>query len=429
MIRKLSSCILLFFILFYSILPNNLPSVHAQADDVIVNNAIANNDFPILLVHGFGGWGRDEMFSFKYWGGLGDIQETLRKRGHSVYTAAVGTVSSNWDRACELYAQIKGGTVDYGRAHSELYGHERYGRSYEGLYPSWGEIDPNTGRPKQIHVIGHSMGGQTSRMLIHLLEKGDASERAVTAASDLSPLFSDQPLPYVSSLVSLAAPHDGTSFTHFVEGVIPFIHQLIGLIAAASGNAEHPLYDFKLDQWGLKRMPDDSFFDYFQRVINSKFWRISKDSSLWDLSPDGAKQFNEQIQANPSVYYFSIATNKSYRTPLSGWHAPKLLMNPLLLPPSYFVGSFAYDSPGHVVIDEEWWPNDGLVNTISMDGPKNGSNDQIITYQGKPQIGKWNYLGLMDSWDHLDIVGLGLKNTDYFFLDLADMLTELPPAG
>lgn len=418
--RKRSLYVTLFFLLFYSILCHvGLPSARAQATH-------ANNDYPIVLVHGFGGWGRDEMFGFKYWGGFGDIQEKLRKDGYSVFTATVGTVSSNWDRACELYAQLKGGTVDYGKAHSEKYGHSRYGRTYEGLYPDWGEIDPETGQPKKIHLIGHSMGGQTARMLVHLLENGDAAERDVTAASELSPLFSDRALPHVSSLVSIATPHDGTSFTHFVEGVAPYTHQLIGVVAAAVGNFEQPLYDFKLDQWGLKRLPDESWLRYSKRVLNSEFWKLSKDSSQWDLSPDGAKALNERVQAQPRVYYFSIAANNSYRVPLLGWHVPKAFMNPFLLPSSFFVGSFTNHAPGHVTIDRTWWPNDGLVNTISMNGPKNGSTDQIVTYRGKPQRGKWNYMGLMDSWDHLDVVGLGMKPTDDFFRNVAKMVAGLP---
>ena len=52
-------------------------------------------------------------------GGVHDIQEDLKRNGYTVHTAAVGPVSSNWDRACELYAQINGGTVDYGAAHAE----------------------------------------------------------------------------------------------------------------------------------------------------------------------------------------------------------------------------------------------------------------------------------------------------------------------
>lgn len=32
---------------------------------------------------------------------------------------------------------LKGGTVDYGAAHAAKYGHERYGKTYEGVYEDW----------------------------------------------------------------------------------------------------------------------------------------------------------------------------------------------------------------------------------------------------------------------------------------------------
>ena len=103
------------------------------------------------------------------WGGIHDIEKKLREKGYKVYTAAVGPVSSNRDRAIELYYQIKGGTVDYGEAHAKKYGHDRYGRTYPGFYPEWGEINPKTGKPNKVHLIGHSMGGQTIRTLAQLL--------------------------------------------------------------------------------------------------------------------------------------------------------------------------------------------------------------------------------------------------------------------
>jgi hypothetical protein len=66
------------------------------------------NDYPIVLVYGLLGFGRDELFGFKYWGGFIDLEQELREGGYETYTSAVGPVSSVWDRACELYACIKG---------------------------------------------------------------------------------------------------------------------------------------------------------------------------------------------------------------------------------------------------------------------------------------------------------------------------------
>ena len=94
------------------------------------------NNYPIVLIHGFLGWGPDEMGGYKYWGGKDDIADLLRQEGHTVFEVSVGPVSSNWDRAVEAYTQLKGGQVDYGTAHSEKFGmiQKPEGNTYDGLY-------------------------------------------------------------------------------------------------------------------------------------------------------------------------------------------------------------------------------------------------------------------------------------------------------
>ena len=42
--------------------------------------ALASNRDPIILVHGFLGWGREEISEKKYWGGENDIQAYLRSK-------------------------------------------------------------------------------------------------------------------------------------------------------------------------------------------------------------------------------------------------------------------------------------------------------------------------------------------------------------
>jgi triacylglycerol esterase/lipase EstA (alpha/beta hydrolase family) len=62
--------------------------------------AHADNSDPIVLVHGFAGWGRDELFGlYPHWGGTTDLQEELKKLGYDTVTAASGPTSSTWDRA------------------------------------------------------------------------------------------------------------------------------------------------------------------------------------------------------------------------------------------------------------------------------------------------------------------------------------------
>ena len=89
---------------------------------LLFTSIFSQNDYPIVLVHGFMGWGPDEMGSYNYWGGKRDMVQEFESQGFEVLVTNVGPISSNWDRAVELYYQIKGGQVDYGKTHSEKFG-------------------------------------------------------------------------------------------------------------------------------------------------------------------------------------------------------------------------------------------------------------------------------------------------------------------
>ena len=114
-------------------------------------------DLDYVFVHGLSGWGSyDRAYRrMPYWGMFGgDLMKYLNRQGFSCYAASVAPEGSAWDRACELYAQLTGSVVDYGKAHSERCGHARFGRDYsqEPLIPDW-----ESG--KKIVLLGHSFGG------------------------------------------------------------------------------------------------------------------------------------------------------------------------------------------------------------------------------------------------------------------------------
>ena len=108
----------------------------AAADDQ------TRSDDPVVFVHGLFGWGqRDKIFSIMpYWGmTTGSLTAYLNSLGYETYSATVGPISSAWDRACELYAQLTGTTVDYGAAHAAAHDHARYGITYDRpLFAGWG---------------------------------------------------------------------------------------------------------------------------------------------------------------------------------------------------------------------------------------------------------------------------------------------------
>ncbi|PFK31181.1 lipase [Bacillus cereus] len=381
------------------------------------------NSNPIILVHGFTGWGRDELLGVKYWGGGHDIQENLKRDGYTVHTAAVGPLSSNWDRACELYAQINGGTVDYGTAHAEKHGHDRYGRTYTGFIPNWSETN-------KVHLVGHSMGGQTIRTLVQLLKEGNQDEREYVkqhADVKISPLFQGGKS-YVHSVTTLATPHNGTTLA---DGslLFPAVKQLLVATAGIGENNNLALYDFKLDQWGIKKKAGESFYQYSNRVLNSSILKDTKDISQWDLSTDGAKELNGWVKAQPDVYYFSYSGHATQAAPITGLHFPHITMNKTLMGNAVFLGSYARYEQDRPFIDSSWWQNDGVVNTSSMVGP---ATDTIINNNGVPVLGKWNHVGMKQNWDHLDMVGLsvsdslGFSDINAFYREIAAKLSNLP---
>ena len=88
---------------------------------ISISGLFSQNSCPIILIHGFLGWGREEMAGYYYWGGQIDLQSELISAGYDVHTVSVGPISPNWDRAIETFYQIKGGQVDYGYEKAEKY--------------------------------------------------------------------------------------------------------------------------------------------------------------------------------------------------------------------------------------------------------------------------------------------------------------------
>lgn len=381
------------------------------------------NDYPIIFVHGLAGWGEGELFDINYWGGEEDILGNLNNSGFEAYRATVGPVSSNWDRAVELYYFIKGGTVDYGAAHAEKYGHERYGRTFPGIYPDW------DGKSK-IHLIGHSMGGQTSRTLNELLTNGADAEleyhEQYPDADEISPLFEGDK-DWVHSITSIATPHNGSTFADH-EDIMPLVERLIINVASLAGinRKDSILYDFKIDQWGAKRHKGERFSAYMERIKNSPVWN-STDISSYDLSTKGAQELNDWVQTDDDTYYFSYTGNASYRL-LSGLYYPMITMNPLMWGASFHIGSY-HRNHAEPVIDRSWWPNDGLVSVVSGKYPFNHPNRESGRTVNK---GEWNYNPVQQNWDHLDYIGLsidhavGTREVYSFYLQMANQLANLP---
>lgn len=211
-----------------------------------------------VFVHGFMGFGeQDGIYKYvPYWGWLGkntDAMTHLREKGYEVYAPSVGPVNSAWDRAVDTYYQIVGGTVDYGKVHSEKYGHKRFGRTYPGLIPDLGQ----PGAHEKIDLIGHSFGAPTVRVLAELLTNGCQEEIEGTPAEELSELYKGGHH-CIRSVTTLAGVNNGTTLASFLRerGVLAINDLYLG-VNTMFGNSifADKLIDFHMDQWGVNDDP------------------------------------------------------------------------------------------------------------------------------------------------------------------------------
>ena len=370
----------------------------------------ASTATPIILMHGFIGWGRDEMNGYNYWGGTIDLQDYLISQGYEVYTISMGPISSNWDRAIEAFYQIKGGQVNYGVKHSQKYNiiQSPEGKEYDGYYPIWDGNHP-------IHIIAHSQGGQTARMLEYILKYNNLDED--------SELLRNEKKGWVKSITTISTPHNGTVLADVVSENLSFLQRITPFFGIMHDSAIEDFYNFDLEQWGIERRENESKSDYIKRLSMSPI-QESKNFSRWDVSVQGAKEFNSIYQTDSNVYYFSYP-NYSTKEISNGTHIPDSNMSLKLWPAALIMGQSSR-------FGTEWNMNDGVVNTISMKYPINLQNQEAPNKafdSDNIEKGVWQVMDLIH-YDHSEIIGhslLGMNHDElkYFFLTICNRLSNL----
>ncbi len=309
-------------------------------------------NYSYVFVHGLMGWGQyDAQYkAMPYWGMFGgELMKKLNAKGYDCYAASVAGTASAWDRACELYAQLTGTVVDYGKEHSERCGHERFGKDFTGnaLVEKWDAEN-------KINLLGHSFGGATMRVFASLMAVGSEAEMNATASDDISPFFTGGKEDWIYSLTALAAPHNGTT-------------------AYESSSSDI-------------------------------------DSAAYDMYIDNAHALNETIFTSNKTYYFSIpcsATNQN----ADGTHsADNKKMEILFQSSANQMGKYTGVTAAGYVVDESWQENDGLVNTKSAMAPSSAPSK--VFDANNITKGVWNIMPTYKG-DHMSLQGGFLKtNTD-----------------
>ena len=392
---------------------------------------------PVVFVHGLMGWGERAGLNsvLPYWGmTTGSLTAYLNSLGYETYSATVGPISSAWDRACELYAQLVGARTDYGVKHSQDFGHDRYGIDYEQpLFDGWGTR-------RAVNLVGHSFGGATTRLFLELMANGSAEEVAAAKAAGTapSPLFTGGKSSWVHSMTEVAAPHNGTTFIESNGTIMDVSTNLAETLAKGFGITElKNLLDFQLEQFGICKDPDETVLETLQRVFSTDFMSHN-DNAFLDLTIDKSLEINKGIAIQPNVYYFSYAGDQTSADPRTGNHYPTVSAIPsngmcaLMLSFSYNMGKY-YDkyTAGGIYIDRSWLPNDGLVNTVSARCPGGAPHTDFAPGQ-TPQRGVWQVLPV-ENLDHLAAIGgvmnTGVVRTRMFYRRVMALLDAAAAAG
>ena len=391
---------------------------------------------PVVFVHGLMGWGgRDKVNAIvPYWGmTTGSLTDYLAAKGYETYAASVGPISSAWDRACELYAQLVGERTDYGVKHSQDYGHDRFGIDYEKpLFEGWGTS-------RAVNLVGHSFGGATTRLFLEILANGcpEEVEAAHAAGVEPSPFFLGGKGDWVHSLTALAAPHNGTTFIEVCGDFTQFASELATSISKALGlSSLKGVYDFQLDQFGIRRDDNETFSQALDRVLKSDFLSHN-DNAFRDLTIDRALEINNGIDIEENVYYFSYAGNRTIARAGTGTFAPSPLMWGAFHPGAAKMGRYCNTTTaGGFYIDRFWLPNDGMVNTVSALYPTHSDGSCRAWKNFNPyndtsfSTGIW-YVMPVQTLDHLQFIG-GMFNgsiskTRNLYLDIMSNIYSTYP--
>jgi triacylglycerol esterase/lipase EstA (alpha/beta hydrolase family) len=308
-------------------------------------------------------------------------------------------VSSFHDRACELFAQIRGGDFIYGKVpdgakRSVVPRGER--KHVAGpLVPDWSADQP-------VILVGHSAGAHTCLALQRLL--GD-DYFGVGSNAD-----------WVEAVICISGVLNGSTLTYEfgcdpVTGVLTDDpERLIRATVDIAGRLPKiPLagIDLWLEQWN----------DHHDAFVSGK------DNLAYDLTLSGCEAANAAFSTNPNSYYLSLVTSMPTERPkLLGIPLPRLFggINVLLEESASYQADIVNFAPGALPLAnwgtapelriDAWRENDGAVSAISQRFPFTHHREPFGRegfFDGAPmQKGKWyferveNVIG--KRFDHLD---------------------------
>ena len=391
------------------------------------------NHYPSIFIHGFEGYGCYDKTDYvmHYWGMFrGDLMKHLRDQGYEVYNPPVGPFHSGWDRSCELYAILKGGTVDYGKVHSEKYGHARYGRTYPGILKDWGEEGPH----KKINILGHSFGGPTVLAFSELLYNGSEEERAGTPADELSPLF-EGGHDWLHTATTMSGVNNGTTVATILGNKpADFLTDVIlGIVTAVANTNFSKWYDPHLDIWGVMDEPaklsNREFRNPLPYMKGVKRYAANRvDNILHEMMVPVCFEINGMRKGitGSNAYYFCRRGNRTHYS--NGMQLPNKNMCLLMMAASSIVNiNRSKTLKKNYGFDKTWLPSDGLVNVPGQSAPLNQPSIDATSEDMDFKPGIWYNMPVEDK-DHMSWMGYRERIQPYYdyFDNLMETFASLP---
>jgi len=356
----------------------------------------------IIFVHGIFGWGENEL-PFSYWGDALAQFAASRFEAHEV---KCGPVRSFHDRACELFAQIKGGAFIYGKtpggtsAKRSVVPRSERKHVAGPLLSDWSADNP-------VILVGHSAGAHTCLTLQRLLK------------DDYFGVGSNPD--WVEAVICISGVLNGSTLAYMfgcdtVTGVLTDNPERLirATVDIANRVPKIPLagIDLWLEQWNDR----NAFVS-------------GKDNLAYDLTLSGCHASNAAFFTNPNSYYLSLVTSMPTERPK--WLGIPL---PLVFGGINFLleGSASYQAeivnfvPGALPLPswgttpelriEAWRENDGAVSAISQRFPFTHHSEPFGRegfFDGAPiEKGRWYFERVENvtgkRFDHLD-PGFGAK--------------------
>ena len=386
------------------------------------------SSYPVILVPGVLGYGDESSLSkfVPYFGTMSaSAAKTIQSLGVDCYTASFTPALGVWGRACELYAQIAGGTVDYGAAYSEKNGTPRFGKTYEGFVKDWGR-DNKYGNFVKVTLIAHGFGAAVARLLTYLLTYGSQKEQA--AGGDVSPLFLGGNGKAVHALVTLAGNNDGTTLFDALEARFPGVQKTIL-------NTLFTLSDWNPNAKALE--------EYLGRTRTNLFY---------EAGLDGMADLNKRLEISPDVYYFAYSAEatrdygdllperriRKYENPFTSRayrrakeNRPELTLPALpqglaVAPTAALIGTYKNYLADAPLATPVLHPNDGFINTDNTLAP---STEPARAYRSVNDTypGEWYQMPIWKKGNSLGYLGVLQRPDKYrdFYVDLMKIICNL----